>query len=207
MRNDLFYKQIKENALNKPVIGIFEKYANTHADFQMYIITAPLGEKYEYQYEDRALIVLVPSHKLLFINLSDEEESFLDYVEDVIQDLNSMSDKYKYLDFIGRARKWKDEIVEKVQYNDANFDLENNCVRTHIPTEEQQHNINRQILELQADQAESYQEILDDVFAEFKITDIRKQEQITKALDTTPIDKLDKDMIRKFVKTNLSFYS
>ena len=197
MRNDLFYKQIKENALNKPVIGIFEKYANTHADFQMYIITAPLGEKYEYQYEDRALIVLVPSHKLLFINLSDEEESFLDYVEDVIQDLNSMSDKYKYLDFIGRARKWKDEIVEKVQYNDANFDLENNCVRTHIPTEEQQHNINRQILELQADQAESYQEILDDVFAEFKITDIRKQEQITKALDTTPIDKLDKDMIRK----------
>lgn len=44
MRNDLFYKQIKENALNKPVIGIFEKYANTHADFQMYIITAPLGE-------------------------------------------------------------------------------------------------------------------------------------------------------------------
>lgn len=105
MRNDLFYKQIKENALNKPVIGIFEKYANTHADFQMYIITAPLGEKYEYQYEDRALIVLVPSHKLLFINLSDEEESFLDYVEDVIQDLNSMSDKYKYQDFIGRARK------------------------------------------------------------------------------------------------------
>lgn len=87
MRNDLFYKQIKENALNKPVIAIFEKYANTHADFQMYIITAPLGEKYEYQYEDRALIVLVPSHKLLFINLSDEEESFLDYVEDVIQDL------------------------------------------------------------------------------------------------------------------------
>ena len=36
----------------------------------------------------------VPSHKLLFINLSDEEESFLDYVEDVIQDLNSI-DVYK----------------------------------------------------------------------------------------------------------------
>lgn len=84
---------------------------------------------------------------------------------------------------------------------------ENNCVRTHIPTEEQQHNINRQILELQADQVESYQEILDDVFAELEITDIRKQEQITKALDTTPIDKFDKNMIKKFVKTNLSFYS
>lgn len=136
MRNDLFYKQIKENALNKPVIGIFEKYANTHADFQMYIITAPLGEKYEYQYEDRALIVLVPSHKLLFINLSDEEESFLDYVEDVIQDLNSMSDKYKYLDFIGRARKWKDEIVEKVQYNDANFYLEDLFAKTKLHGDE-----------------------------------------------------------------------
>lgn len=37
MRNDLFYKQIKENALNKPVIGIFEKYANTHADLYITI--------------------------------------------------------------------------------------------------------------------------------------------------------------------------
>ena len=54
----IYRKQIKENALNKPVIGIFEKYANTHADFQMYIITAPLGEKYEYQYHlgDRVYI-------------------------------------------------------------------------------------------------------------------------------------------------------
>ena len=60
---------------------------------------------------------------------------------------------------------------------------------------------------LQEDQAESYQEILDDVFAELGITDIQKQEQITKALDTTPIDKFDKDMIKKFVFTNLSFYS
>ena len=52
--------------------------------------------------------------------------------------------------------------------------------------------------------SDNFSEIL---IAELKITDIRKQEQITKALDTTPIDKFDKDMIRKFVKTNLSFYS
>ena len=44
---------------------------------------------------------------IVFCLLYTSEESFLDYVEDVIQDLNSMSDKYKYQDFIGRARKWK----------------------------------------------------------------------------------------------------
>lgn len=45
MKNDLFYKQIKVNALNKPVISIFEKYARQHPDFQIFIITSPLGER------------------------------------------------------------------------------------------------------------------------------------------------------------------
>ena len=39
MRNDLFYKQIKENALNKPVIGIFEKYANSISPLQRKVLT------------------------------------------------------------------------------------------------------------------------------------------------------------------------
>lgn len=47
-----------------------------------------------------------------------------------------MSDKYKYQDFIGRARKWKDEIVEKVQYNDANFDLEDLFAKTKLHGDE-----------------------------------------------------------------------
>ena len=73
MRNDLFYKQVKENALNKPVVNLFEKYAKQHSDFQVFIITSPLGERYTYQYEENALIALIPNHKLIFTQVSDLE--------------------------------------------------------------------------------------------------------------------------------------
>lgn len=124
MKNDLFYKEIKDNALNKPVVILLEKYAKQHPDLQFFIITSPLGERYTYQYEENALIVLVPNHKLMFINLIDKNDAFEDYVDDVIQDLNSISDKYKYMDHIGRARTWKKEVVETVWYDVNTFNMD-----------------------------------------------------------------------------------
>ena len=124
MRNDLFYKQVKENALNKPVVNLFEKYAKQHSDFQVFIITSPLGERYTYQYEGNALIALIPNHKLIFINLIDNNDAFEDYVDDVVQDLNSISDKYKYMEYIGRARTWKKELIETFSYDAKTFNIE-----------------------------------------------------------------------------------
>lgn len=92
---------------------MLEKYAKQHPDLQFFIITSPLGERYTYQYEENALIVLVPNHKLIFINLIDKSDAFEDYVDDVIQDLNSISDKYKYMDHIGRARTWKKKSLRQ----------------------------------------------------------------------------------------------
>lgn len=123
MKNDLFYTQVKENNLNKPVISKFERYSRNNSDFQIYIITSPLGERYSYNYEENALLILIPSHKIIFIDLAGDEDSFEDYVEDVVQDLNSISDKYKYMEYIGRARKWKSEIVEKIVYDEKKFDI------------------------------------------------------------------------------------
>ena len=125
MKNDLFYIHINENERNKPILAKFERYAKVHSKTQMYLITSPLGTKYEYQYEENALIALVPGHKLLFINLSDDKSSFKDYVDDVIQDLNSISDKYKYMEYIGRARNWRNEVVETVDYDENSFNLDN----------------------------------------------------------------------------------
>ena len=67
MKNDLFFTQVKENNLNKPVIAKFERFSRNNSDFQVYIITSPLGERYKYAYEENALLVLIPSHKLVFI--------------------------------------------------------------------------------------------------------------------------------------------
>lgn len=123
MKNDLFFTQVKENNQNKPVIAKFERFSKNNSDFQVYIITSPLGERYMYAYEEKALLVLIPSHKLIFIDLAGDEDSFEDYVDDVVQDLNSISDKYKYMDHIGRARKWRNEVIEKIVYDENQFDI------------------------------------------------------------------------------------
>lgn len=91
--------------------------------------------------------------------------------------------------------------------NGIQYINENNCVRTKIPTKEQQHNINKQIVELQTDQTESFQEIMEDIFEKSGITDPQQKSQLIKALETTKIDKFDKDMIQKFIDANSSFYS
>lgn len=124
MKDDLFYKQIKDNNLNKPVVNKFEKYAKAHSELQIFLISSPLGERYEYQYEENAIIVLIPRHKLIFINLTNDEGAFDDFVDDVVQDLNSISDKYKYMDYIGRARIWRDEVIEKIRYDEQTFDID-----------------------------------------------------------------------------------
>lgn len=123
MRNDLFYIQANENDQNKVLISKFEKYAKSYPDMQIFLLTAPLGGRYHYPYEEHALIVLVPGHKITFINLGEEGNDFNNYVEDVIADLNTISTTYKYMEHIGRPREWYDEVIKKIKY-DANAPFE-----------------------------------------------------------------------------------
>ena len=116
MRNDLFYVQVKNKETCKSVIERFENYAKDHPETQIFLITAPLGGRYHYPYEDKALIMLVPGHKITFINLGTDGVEFTNYVDDVITDLNTISTTYRYMDYIGRHREWKDLLVHKVKY-------------------------------------------------------------------------------------------
>lgn len=125
MRNDLFYNQAKETELNKPLAAKFEKYTKNNPDTQIFLITSPLGERYNYPYEENALIVLVPGHKITFINLGEECNSFDNYVADVISDLNTISTTYKYMEHIGRSREWQDMVTEKRQFKSLeSFDVD-----------------------------------------------------------------------------------
>lgn len=84
---------------------------------------------------------------------------------------------------------------------------ENRCVRTLIPTEEQQAAIQQQIVELKPEQTESYQDVLESVFEELQINDMARKTKMTIALDAASFDKFDRDLVKKFVESNLSFYS
>ena len=64
----------------------------------------------------------------------------------------------------------------------------------------------KNILEIKSDQAESYQDVLDSVFSELMISNIQTKENLRKALDVSTIDKFNKDMVKKFIQANLSYY-
>ena len=99
-----------------------------------------------------------------------------------------------------------DEMLDVVETG-IKYINKHNCVRVHIPTDEQLKYINQQILELKTDQIESYQELLDGIFAELGVTDNSKREKLTTAVNNSSIDKFDKGLVKKFIETNLAFYS
>ncbi|WP_298764300.1 ATP-binding domain-containing protein [uncultured Polaribacter sp.] len=117
MEQSLFYSHIKENDLNKNIIESIRKYTNKKNDRQVYLLDSPLGEKYEYEYSENAIVLLSPKHKIIFLNLKDDNDDFETFYEDFIEDLSYISDKYNYKDFIGRPREWKKNITVKENYN------------------------------------------------------------------------------------------
>lgn len=112
MADSFFYLQSEKTAKNSELITALEQYATTNKQ-QIYIVDRPLGDsKYQYEYED-ALVILAPDHKLTFVNLTPGRGGFNDYVLDFIEDLGSISDKFRYKEAIGRPRAWSKELTHK----------------------------------------------------------------------------------------------
>ncbi|WP_066351138.1 DEAD/DEAH box helicase [Aliarcobacter skirrowii] len=122
--NNLFFNQIEENDLNKNLIEQLNSYIEKYKE-NVYLINKPLGKKeYKYSYENSAVVLLIPKHTILVIDLQNSEEDFQDYYEDFLEDLASLSDKFEYKDFIQRPRNWKkDHLVKDLVLEDG-FDIE-----------------------------------------------------------------------------------
>src|ERR1700744_1647210 len=100
-----FFSEIQENSSNSKLIKRIEKYAEESKEM-IYVIDRPLGDsKYTYNYKD-AIIFLSPRKKIAVIDYGKNAGRFEDYVEDIIEDLGSISDKFLYKDTIGRPRTW-----------------------------------------------------------------------------------------------------
>ncbi|MGB5988612.1 MAG: ATP-binding domain-containing protein [Marinifilaceae bacterium] len=123
MNNSLFYNHIKDNEINRSIINEIEEYASNNPQQQIYLITSPLGEKYKYEYEENVIVILSPRHKIIFIDLKGEQDSFDDFYEDFIEDLSSISDKFNYKEYIGRPRAWK-RIATAMEPFSRNYNLD-----------------------------------------------------------------------------------
>ena len=117
--HSLFYNHIEENDYNKEVIKKIRDYSMDNPNEQIYLVNSPLGEKkYRYNYQEKVIILLSPKHKIIFLNLDhSSQDDFEEFVDEFIEDLGSISDKYDYKQFIGRPKKWKKELVVEESLN------------------------------------------------------------------------------------------
>lgn len=115
MLDEFFFSSVTENSKNSELLESLKRFSQTHLK-QVYVIDKPLGErKYEYDYKD-SIVVLIPKYKILFINFGEKCEEFEDYMEDFIEDLGYISDKYDYKKILGRPRRWKDYYFDSINY-------------------------------------------------------------------------------------------
>ncbi|WP_069384046.1 DEAD/DEAH box helicase [Halomonas caseinilytica] len=121
MSSSWFYLQANKNERNSSFLDALQNYAEEKLE-QTYVIDSPLGDsKYTYDY-DGALVVLVPKRKILFVDFQEGGEAFQEFVDDFLEDIGSISDKFLYKKVLGRPKKWKKRIVEELE---APPDLEN----------------------------------------------------------------------------------
>lgn len=111
MSSSWFYLQADKNTKNSRFLDDLQLYAEAKLE-QIYVIDKPLGDsKYDYDYAN-AIVVLIPKKKILFVDFGNDPGSFLDYVDDFLEDLGYISDKYSYKKVLGRPKKWRSEIIE-----------------------------------------------------------------------------------------------
>lgn len=124
MATSFFFLQIDKNDSNANFLDKLEKYSCDNKK-QIYIINKPLGDtKYNYEYQE-AFLLLAPNYKLIFVQLGKNKCDFDRFVEDFIEDLGSISDKYRYKDIIGRPRIWRKDLIAEVHITEYINNIEN----------------------------------------------------------------------------------
>lgn len=133
--NSLFYTNVENKDGVEELFADLEGYAKQGVN-PVYIINRPLEEEADYGY-DKAIVVLIPKHKIMFINYGNNEEKFEDFVEDFTEDLGQLSKKYDYIKILGRPRQWKDDYIAVFHYEQIkNLELTDFLDENKLPTKE-----------------------------------------------------------------------
>lgn len=90
----------------------------------IYLLKKPIiDKKADYDYQD-AFLVLMPKHKMIFINFGDEGELFEEFQDDFIDDIGYIAKKYDFINIVGRPRQWREDFVSEIQYSPEDFSFE-----------------------------------------------------------------------------------
>lgn len=88
---------------------------------QTYVLCKPLSkEDASYEYND-ALAIFSSGMKPCLINTGDNEDKFNYFVDDFLEDVSFLAEKFKYREKIGRKRDWQ-KYFQTVQVDGLNLD-------------------------------------------------------------------------------------
>ncbi|MCM1325824.1 MAG: AAA family ATPase [Bacteroidales bacterium] len=134
--NSLFYTNVEDKENIEKLFLELEKYAEEGIN-PVYIINKPLEEKKaSYGYE-KVIVILIPKHKIMFINYGNSEDKFEDFYEDFVEDLGQLSKKYDYMKILGRPRQWKEKFTAKHTYqNIKELELDTFLEKNRLSTKE-----------------------------------------------------------------------
>lgn len=119
---EYYFCKLEQMQDDTPFLKGVQVFANSQKK-QVYVISCPLTDKkYSYSYHG-AYIILVPKRKIAFVHRDGSLEDFQDYIDDVLDDIASLADKYLFKDIIGRKRHWSN-LIERINQepNDDNFE-------------------------------------------------------------------------------------
>ncbi|WP_447017858.1 DEAD/DEAH box helicase [Shewanella algae] len=86
--------------------GKLETYADNNKK-QLYILTKPLSkDDFKYNYSE-AVVIFSMGWKPCFVNLGEDQEKFEEFVDDFIDDIGFLAEKYEYRKKLGRKRNWE----------------------------------------------------------------------------------------------------
>lgn len=110
-----YFDSIDKNAINSPFIDMVKDYVNADEHNIAYVLDRPLGAKYDYDYYGNVLVILSPNHKLVFLNIGNDEDEFEEFVGEFCDDIYNLSDKHGYREHINRPRKWMPKLVVAIK--------------------------------------------------------------------------------------------
>ncbi|MBU5349143.1 DEAD/DEAH box helicase family protein [Paenibacillus lautus] len=121
MENSYFFHHLTREYNDKEWFNSIKDYANDNY-IQTYIVDRPLGNsKMEFIY-DKAVVILIPGHKVIFLSLSDSDNDELDdYIEDFIEELTYRSLRFEYNNILGATRRWRRDYTEIISVTDIDF--------------------------------------------------------------------------------------
>ena len=95
------------------VVNYLKKQISLDTSLQFYLINKPiLDERHSYNYEDDAVVILSPKQKVLFVDLKWNDDEFIEFVDNFLEDLWAISHEYNYMNVIGRVKSWKNKLTD-----------------------------------------------------------------------------------------------